>query len=196
MIIDEGAEAKIYEERVFGERVIVKFRLKKRYREKELDESIRLSRTRIEAKMLYKAQLAGIDSPRLIALGKYSIYMSYLKGKLLRDCKATGALPERIGSMLARMHNADISHGDFTTANIMVIGGRPFVIDFGLAHMTKSIEDKAIDLLLIKRSAGNSFYKRLELAYMSKAKQGKEITRRLADIEKRGRYQIRTIAPV
>jgi Kae1-associated kinase Bud32 len=196
MIVNEGAEAKIYEEEFFGEKVIVKFRNKKKYREKRLDESIRLSRTKVEARILYRLEAEQINAPRLVALGRYSIYMSYLQGVLLRDCKMPNSFFGKLGILLAKMHNADISHGDFTPANIIVNKGRPFAIDFGLACITKSVEDKAIDLLLIKRSLNRDQYKKLESAYMSKAKHGKEITRRLIDIEKRGRYQIRTIAPV
>jgi Kae1-associated kinase Bud32 len=131
----------------------------------------------------------------LIAVGKFSIYMSEIKGILLRDIKLKkkGLLKE-IGSMLAHMHNADIAHGDFTPANIMVFDNKPYIIDFGLAEISRSIEEKAIDLLLMKRSLEAKQYKILEESYLKNAKKGEEIIERLKEIEKRGRYQNRSLS--
>ncbi|MGB9732509.1 MAG: KEOPS complex kinase/ATPase Bud32 [Candidatus Micrarchaeia archaeon] len=195
-LISEGAEAKIYVEDLFGERVVVKERVEKKYREKALDIKIRSARTKNEARVLYRALRACSNVPRLIGVGRFSIYMSFIDGKLLRDVRIKRSIIEEVGMLLARMHNADITHGDFTPANIMVSNGKAYVIDFGLASISKSIEEKAIDVLLMKRSLDQRRYKLFELSYMKHAKEGKKVLERVKEIEKRGRYQNRSLNTV
>jgi Kae1-associated kinase Bud32 len=193
-LLSEGAEAKIYMQEIFGERLVVKERIKKEYREASLDEKLRLTRTRNEARILYRAFEAGVKTPRLISVGKFSIYMSYLEGKLLRDVKKSPYLLRQAGLLLAKMHKADIAHGDFTPANIIVSKNSVYVIDFGLAEISKSIEEKAIDLLLMKRSLNEKQYKVLADSYAKAYTGSSDVFRKLVEIEKRGRYQIRTLA--
>jgi Kae1-associated kinase Bud32 len=195
-LISEGAEAKIYVEDLFGERVVVKERVEKKYREKALDIKIRSARTKNEARVLYRALRACSNVPRLIGVGRFSIYMSFIDGKLLRDVRIKRSIIEEVGMLLARMHNADITHGDFTPANIMVSNGKAYVIDFGLASISKSIEEKAIDVLLMKRSLDQRRYKLFELSYMKHTKEGKKVLERVKEIEKRGRYQNRSLNTV
>ena len=193
-LLSEGAEAKIYMQELFGERVVVKERIKKEYREASLDEKLRLARTKNEARILYRAFKAGVRTPRLIGVGKFSIYMGYLEGKLLRDVKKSSYLLRQAGLLLAKMHKADIAHGDFTPANIIVSKNSVYVIDFGLAEISKSIEEKAIDLLLMKRSLNEKQYKVLADSYAKAYTGSSDVFRKLVEIEKRGRYQIRTLA--
>jgi len=192
-LMSEGAEAKIYMQEIFGERLVVKERVKKEYREASLDKRLRLARTRNEARILYRAFEAGVKTPTLIGVGRFSIYMSYLEGKLLRDVKKSPYLLRQAGILLAKMHNADIVHGDFTPANIIVSKNSVYVIDFGLAEISKSIEEKAIDLLLMKRSLNEKQYKVLAYSYAKAYTASSDVFRKLAEIERRGRYQIRTL---
>ncbi|MGC8662192.1 MAG: KEOPS complex kinase/ATPase Bud32 [Candidatus Micrarchaeia archaeon] len=191
--VSEGAESKIYKCKIFNTDVIAKIRLEKTYREKALDELIRISRTKSEARIMYRAWQAGIASPQLLGVGKFSIYMSFIDGVLLRDTKKTKNVLAETGKLLAKMHNKNIAHGDFTTANIMVASGKPYIIDFGLAEVTKNVEEKAIDLLLMKRSLDQAQYYIFEKSYLSNAKEGAKIKERLKEIEKRGRYKTRTL---
>jgi Kae1-associated kinase Bud32 len=191
--IGEGAEARLFETSLFGRRAVVKVRQEKGYRAKELDFALRTSRTRREARLLHKAREAGVGAPRVIALGKFSIYMERIEGKLLKDCAVRASEYGKIGVLLARMHNRGIIHGDFTPANLMVVGKEFCVIDFGLAVENGSDEEKAIDLLLMKRSVQESRYRNLERAYAREAEGSREVLRRLSEVEKRGRYQIRTL---
>ncbi|MEM3247482.1 MAG: hypothetical protein QXD17_01185, partial [Candidatus Micrarchaeaceae archaeon] len=66
-------------------------------------------------------------------------------------------------------------------------------IDFGLAEQTSSAEEKAIDLLLMKRAVDKTQYTTLERAYARLALNSKATIERLHEIEKRGRYQSRTL---
>ncbi|MDE1870062.1 MAG: Kae1-associated serine/threonine protein kinase [Candidatus Micrarchaeota archaeon] len=193
-IVGEGAEAKLYALDVFKARALVKVRIKKEYRVPQLDEEIRETRTRKEAKILYTLAKVGVNAPRMIGLGRFTIYMSRLEGKLLKDTATKPSEFTKIGKQLALMHNANVSHGDFTPANIMKCKEDYFIIDFGLAEISNSLEEKAIDLLLIKRSVDLKRYSSLLRGYAKVSKNSREILKRLEEIEKRGRYQVRTLS--
>lgn len=194
MIFAEGAEAQVFKTEILGEHAVVKTRKRKLYRIKELDDSIRKERTRIEARVLERAQSAGIPVPRLIAVDSFSIYMGLMEGRLLKDVRIPAGSFRNIGRILGKLHNIDIVHGDFTPANIMIDSGRTGVIDFGLSEITKSQEEKALDILLMKRAVGEKEYDSFIEGYMTVSKESKEIMRRLEAIELRGRYQVRTLA--
>jgi len=197
--IGEGAEAKIYLTSIFGNIVLVKVRFRKKYRERALDESLRRSRTKQEAHAMIIARRAGVSVPVVIAFDKFSIYMQRLEGRLLREVLSdTNAnLPYAVfvelGRELAKMHNANIAHGDFTPANIILNNNsHAFIIDFGLSEITSSMEAKALDLLLMKRSITSEQYSAFLQGYAAYSK-SKEVLARLNEIEKRGRYQTRTL---
>lgn len=192
--IGEGAEAKIYQADIFGKELLLKRREEKKYRIKELDERLRKERTKTEARIMFRLGKSGIPTPRVIAVGKFSIYMEKLSGKLLKDLKPTQEILKETGSMLGKMHEQNIAHGDFTPANIMVSGKSIYVIDFGLSEVTNSQEEKALDLLLMKRSIPKREYSIFEESYSRSYNGSKAIVNRLKEIEKRGRYQIRTLA--
>ena len=192
--LSEGAEAKVFETKMFEVDAVVKVRQAKAYRIGELDESLRRSRTRKEARAMLRASEAGVRVPRLLGLGKFSIYMEKMSGKLMKDTLGKHLPYSYIGEMLAKMHAANVIHGDFTPANIMINGKEMYVIDFGLAEISESVENKAIDLLLMKRSIGRREYADLQQAYTRDYTESKQVIARLAEIEKRGRYQIRTLA--
>ena len=191
--LSEGAEAKIYLAKTAGTNVVIKNRIEKKYREKALDDSIRAARNRIEARILYKVSRAGVPAPRLIAASKHTIVMSWIDGRMLNKTRHTSKIMERAGEHLASLHNADISHGDYTPANLMVGKNEVYVIDFGLASITNSLEEKATDLLLMKRSTAKSAFRSFLKGYERKSRMHEEIVARLDDIERRARYQSRTL---
>jgi TP53 regulating kinase-like protein len=56
------------------------------------------------------------------------------------------------------VHKHDISHGDLTLSNILVDGsGGLWLVDFGLSMFNADLEEKAVDIHLLERSAANSF---------------------------------------
>ena len=193
-IFSEGAEAKLYSVRIYGHDALVKTRLQKKYRVRELDVSLRKNRTRREARVMQRLSSAGIGSPKVIAVGAFSICMEKLNGRPLKDIHAASSVYEKAGTLLAKMHMNDVVHGDFTPANMLVYKGVPQVIDFGLSEISKELEGKAIDLLLMKRAIGKREYAAFEKGYRRALPQAKEVLSKLAEIELRGRYQIRTLA--
>ena len=184
----------MYSARLVGFDAIVKERGRKSYRIEQIDTALRESRTRNEAHVLYEAGRLGLNVPRLLALGKFSVYMERLYGKLLRDIDQKPSQFKEIGRELAILHDNGIAHGDFTPANIMKVGSRFFVIDFGLSEITKGAEEKAIDLLLMKRSIDPRCYAAFVRSYAKHSKNAREILAKLDGIEERGRYKIRSVA--
>ena len=173
------------ESALLGRRVVVKSRMVKGYREAGLDTKLRTERTRGEARLLHKAKTAGVSCPTVLEVGDFDITMSFVEGKrpeMGRD-EAYEA-----GRILARLHEADIIHGDYTPANLIrEDGGAIYVIDFGLGFISKDIEDKAVDVFTMLRaiSERDAFI----AGYRGYAK-AKEVLVRVKDVEKRVRYAV------
>ena len=204
-ILSRGAEAIIYLD--LDKRVIIKERIWKKYRIKEINEKIIKNRTKLEVKILNKCSEIGINVPKILEydIEKGIIIMEYLDGILLRDFldKLEGEkkyekikeIFEKIGEYLAKMHNNNIIHNDLTTSNIIVKNDKIYFIDFGLSFFSSRVEDKAVDSHLIKESLKSRHskiedicFKSLINSYKKISKDGNLILKRLERIEKRGRY--------
>jgi len=194
-LIAQGAESKLYLEK----NRIIKNRFRKKYRIKEIDDKLRKFRTKREAKVLEKLQAIKFSSPKLINSDQKEILeIEYIKGKLLKDALENEnykKLSKEIGEKVAILHNNDIIHGDLTTSN-MILNKQIFFIDFGLSFFSKKIEDKAVDLHLLKEALESKHYKIWEDCYLNalksyekKAKFGKEVLKRVKVVESRGRYK-------
>lgn len=194
--ISEGAEADIYSTEVLGLDCILKRRRRKDYISKELDTWIRAHRTKTEARIIGIASMNGINVPKIILVSNNSIWMERIKGKMI-DGAYKGNIPRivlrRIGALLAKLHNLNIVHGDYTKANIMMKDDVPIAIDFGLASQTPAVEEKALDLLLLKRSLGDAEFGAACAQYVKTCKTSDKVIPRLDEIERRGRYQNRSI---
>ena len=135
-----------------------------------------------------------VPVPGILAVGMYTIVMEKLDGTLLRDAKKSQGFYAKVGRAVGSMHRAGVVHGDMTPANIMVVGARPFIIDFGLAGITDSAEERALDILLMKRSLEVKRFASFLRGYSSGNSGIGRVVERLSIIEKRGRYQVRTLA--
>jgi Kae1-associated kinase Bud32 len=185
--IARGAEAIIKKE---GDKVI-KDRIPKSYRHKEIDEKLRTSRTKREAKILEK--LKGI-TPKLIKTDKTLLEMEYIEGKALHDILTKKPLlAKKIGEKTGLMHDQNIVHGDLTTGN-MILDKKNEIkfIDFGLSSISYKTEDKAVDLHLFLEAVESKHYAAKEQIWKEflkgyNPKNKKEILERLEIVEKRGR---------
>ncbi|MCX6776915.1 MAG: KEOPS complex kinase/ATPase Bud32 [Candidatus Micrarchaeota archaeon] len=192
-----GAEAELYLDTLLGKSIVRKKRVPKKYRIREIDVPLRKSRTRSEASLLHSAKEAGVACPSIYEIGDFEIKLSFIDGVLLRDfirkhkTRGLSRMVRAVGEALASLHSADVVHGDFTTANIMVSKGKVFFIDFGLGGFSKDPEEKAIDVLLMKKSLGNESAYRSLLSGYEKYNRYPEVMEQLAEIEKRGRYVVR-----
>ncbi|SRR3989338_1170511 len=194
-LIAQGAESKLFLE----DNEVIKDRFSKKYRLREIDEKLRKSRTRREAKILGELKKISFPAPKLIFNNeKDTIKMEFIKGKLLKNVlekKSYYELSEEIGKKVAILHNKGIIHGDLTTSN-MFLGKEIYFIDFGLSFFSEKIEDKAVDLHLLKEALESKHYNIWEncfkaalKGYGKYAKDSGAIIKRLDAVESRGRYK-------
>ena len=301
-VLQQGAEAVIVK---IGNKVI-KDRISKSYRLKELDEKIRKLRTKSETKLLIKASSI-INCPKpminnaynqtsknhsLLITKKsanknkqeinnnYQIIMPFIKGKKLSAYLDSFSITKQklilnqISKDVAKLHDADIIHGDLTTSNMIYVedlpahsrsqinnnfinkksnkeysnisligrhsslttlnksvsnansklgvGGERFregenkltniqtrsgvggdgrwviyFIDFGLGYSNGKVEDKAVDIHLLKQALEAKHFKNWETLFKSfiqgylsiNKTESKTVLERLKAVEKRGRYK-------
>lgn len=234
-IIGIGAEATLIEK----DGKLIKRRTKKSYRLPLLDEKLRKQRTKKEAKLLEKASKL-IPVPKVLKTDeKQEIDMIFIEGRKLSEhldnLKDAEEVCIQIGNNIAKLHDADIIHGDLTTSNMIYVNdkkedidnknnhsissdinnlssikerneraggaheatvkGNVFFIDFGLGFESKKIEDKAVDLHLIKQALEAKHFNNYDKFFKAVLK-GYEISKhheatinRLKAVEKRGRYK-------
>ncbi len=199
-IIKRGAEAVIYD---VGDAVL-KYRVKKGYRIREIDESQRRRRTKREARIMTEARRIGVLVPRIIEVKEFEILMEKIEGKRLRDVaeeldeKTLREVCTKIGESIAKLHAHNLIHGDLTTSNFILRDKEVYFIDFGLAFRSKREEDKAYDLYVLKQALKATHFSKFELmwraildGYRRIYSEAKSILKRLEEIEKRGRYKER-----
>lgn len=189
-LIYRGAEAEVYFGKYLGFDVVIKRRIPKSYRIRQLDEHIRATRTKREAALMVAAQ-AVIAVPHILDVDLVNgvIVMEYVAGPKLRDCIDT-AKALMIGRDLRRLHAIDVVHGDLTTSNMIWHGGRIWYVDFGLAQRTRRIEDKATDLVVLKKMIASTHFDRFEQLWKAVCRgyADEQIISKMAEIERRARY--------
>ncbi|MHA1268853.1 MAG: KEOPS complex kinase/ATPase Bud32 [Candidatus Helarchaeota archaeon] len=207
MLFKKGAEANLYLEEWYGKKIIIKRRYRKLYRIEELDFQLRKIRTFHESKLLLESRKIGVPTPfiYLIDVKNTSIYMDFIEGdqikKVLNSLENKIEVCQIIGEKIGLLHSHNIIHGDLTTSNIILTkSGMIYFIDFGLGSFSNSIEDKGVDLHLIKKALESTHYKIAENCFNAlllgyEKATGKEflndIKVKLVEIENRGRYIIR-----
>lgn len=197
MIIAQGAEAVLIKEGTS----LVKERIKKDYRIKEIDEKIRKLRTRSEIRLIERASKI-INTPKIINSDDKTmkINMEFIDGIKLVDhldnSKNREKILTKIGNEVALLHNNNIIHGDLTTSNMILKDDDIYFIDFGLGFISDKSEDKAVDIHLFKQALDSKHYTHSEKSfesflkgYKEKSNNFKEISNRLEKVEARGRYK-------
>lgn len=195
-IIAKGAEAIIIKK---GS-IIIKDRIKKGYRHPQLDEKLRKLRTRQEARLIEKISQV-IPCPTLIKVNETTkqIEIEYLKGGKLADSldslKNKGNVARKIGLHVSKLHAADIIHGDLTTSNMILQHKEVYLIDFGLGFQSHRIEDKAVDLHVLKEAlearhpkSSAKVWKAILAGYKTSTN-AESVLKQLEKVEKRGRYK-------
>ena len=196
-VIARGAEAII----TLKNNIVTKNRIEKSYRYPDLDKKIRKLRTRSESKILQKASKI-VNVPKVINVDEKNtkIELEYIEGKRLSEyLEKTNykKMSEKIGKGLAKLHDNNIIHGDLTTSNLILNEkkNKVYFIDFGLGFHSPRIEDKAVDLHLIKQALEAKHPTIHEGAFKSviegyqKSKSAKRTIEQLEKVEKRGRYK-------
>ena len=102
-------------------------------------------------------------------------------------------ISEEIGEKIAVMHDKGIIHGDLTTSNMIFSNGKVYLIDFGLSFFSDKIEDREVDLHLLRQALESKHYKLWEKCFKSalkgyeKSKFAEQTIKRLEKVELRGR---------
>lgn len=108
-------------------------------------------------------------------------------------------LVERIGQILAKMHDEDVIHGDLTTSNILLRPGQEdedsqlFVIDFGLSYSSTLPEDKGVDLYVLEKAFLSThpntekLFEKLLKSYVASSNKSSAVIRKLDEVRLRGR---------
>jgi TP53 regulating kinase-like protein len=201
-----GAEAYLFKENWYGRQILKKVRVSKAYRHPVLDQQLRVARTIHEAKILTDVRKLGISTPIIyyVDIPNATIFMEFIEGIRVKEWLIANPtdhieLLTRIGEMIGILHKNDIIHGDLTTSNMIIqeTTEKIYLIDFGLAEYSTTLESRGIDLHLIRRALQSTHFKILESCFTAilegysqilGAEYTKEILQRLDDIEHRGRY--------
>ncbi len=188
-----GAEAIIIINKKEG--FVIKRRVEKPYRIKELDIIVRKKRNRTEAKIMEKLLNNNLQVPKIIEIKNFEIVMEFINGKTLKELNDENKLNEKIikqmAEIVSKMHELGIVHGDLTLKNFLLSEKGLYIIDFGLSYFSHHIEDKATDLVVLKDVLTLENKKHLFDKFLTyyKQKNKEEILKRIKEIEERGRYK-------
>ncbi|KAL1516885.1 hypothetical protein ABEB36_000722 [Hypothenemus hampei] len=173
ILVKQGAEARLYQGTYLGRPVIVKERFVKNYRHKHLDDTLTKERMKSETKAIVRCKSVGIPTPMifLVDFNRRMIFMEHLMHSMvLKDyieqtpLDILFQLSILIGVTLGKMHEGNIIHGDLTSSNMLLVNKhnkdefldlnelKLVLIDFGLAHVDPSAEDKGVDLYVLERA--------------------------------------------
>jgi TP53 regulating kinase and related kinases len=198
-VLSKGAEADIYRTRWFGNDAVSKIRVKKPYRQKSLDNEIRRNRTLREATMLSNAKETGVRTPFIYFVDPVSaeIVMEFIEGINVKE-KMDENLALHMGRYAGLLHINNLIHNDLTTSNFINSKNNQLVLlDFGLSFFSERLEDKAVDIRLVKEVFSSSYasiydliFSRFLLGYSSiiSQKDMRATLRIVHEIEQRGRY--------
>ncbi|KAK9883303.1 hypothetical protein WA026_001484 [Henosepilachna vigintioctopunctata] len=214
-LLYQGAEAKLYKGIYLGKTVLAKERFKKCYRHPELDGIITKERMKAESRAIVRCKSAGIRTPTLYLVDyrRRIIILEYfedclnMKEYINKYCESESLeeLSIQVGKMIGKMHSINVIHGDLTSSNILLVKKKKsegfilknldlVLIDFGLAHIESTTEDKGVDLYVLERallsthSVAQDLFKNILEGYASENKKAfKEILIKYDDIRARGR---------
>ncbi|XP_066256406.1 EKC/KEOPS complex subunit TP53RK [Euwallacea similis] len=214
-LIKQGAEARLYQGTYLGKQTIAKERFPKKYRHKHLDETITKERIKAETKVIVRCKTLGISTPMIffVDFDRRTIFMEhFIHSIVLKDFIEQTALETLldlsiiIGNTLGKMHAGSIIHGDLTSSNMLLVNKhnkddfsnlkelKLVLIDFGLAHIDPSAEDKGVDLYVLERAllsthvVADKIFPKILKGYKEGYKGGfKEVLSKFEEVRARGR---------
>lgn len=205
-IIYRGAESIIYLDTFDGQKVLVKERVKKRYRLDQIDEKLRKERTRKEVKLLTEARKLNVLTQVIIHVDfqNHKIIMENIDGIRVKEFLNSAMKKDiekvcfQIGELIGRLHAGNIIHGDLTTSNMIIKDNQIYFIDFSLGEVSKRLEDKGVDLNLLNEAIKSTHFKNFKICwsnivkgYKQEYNESNKILETVKEIEKRARYMER-----
>ncbi|KAK8807077.1 hypothetical protein WA158_003836 [Blastocystis sp. Blastoise] len=206
-LIAQGAEGKLYKGYWQGMPTLIKERVSKAYRHPLLDKSIRSKRLSQEARSIMRCRRAGVRTPSVYFIDPETccIYMEYVDGITLNQFISTSnnkndviELCKQVGIIIAKLHEANLIHGDLTTSNFLVTNHTHelVLIDFGLTTTSSSTEDKGVDLYVLERAflsthpESDILFKSVLDTYETYSQKSKDVMVQLAKVRARGRKRL------
>jgi len=193
-MLKNGAEAVVYlEEGPEGRKVLVKERIPKVYRHKEIDEIIRKERNRTEAKLMSEARSYGISTPIIYDVEDFKLKMQYIEGVTIKYL-INPEISKNVGKLIGRLHSSGIVHGDLTTSNLMLVGKKLYLLDFGLAYFDKGLEARGVDVHVLFQTyesthrGHEALIEAFKKGYQSTFIDSEDVLKRVGEIKKRARY--------
>ena len=196
-----GAEAEIRRTEWHGRAAVEKTRVAKAYRLETLDDGLRKSRIRTEARLMAEARRAGIAIPVLydIDLARHRLVLEFLDGPTAKEAlqkrlAEPRELAREIGRLAGTLHANGIVHGDLTTSNMLWREGRLYMIDFSMGEKTDSLESQGVDLRLLKEAWTSAHFDIRDMldealaAYRQTYPRSEAAIAKMREIEERGRY--------
>lgn len=204
-LIKKGAEADLYLIDWLGLPAVKKVRVPKPYLQPQLDQSIRTYRTSHEALFLKKARECGVLTPIVYFVDPKNaeLIMQFIQGERLKELLLSKSddvclrLCMEMGKIIALLHQKDIMHSDLTPSNFILSEKGLVAIDFGLTFTSKKLEDRAVDLHLLKgvlvstyTGKADAFFNAVLDGYGSilGVENVNTLKAKIREIERRGRY--------
>lgn len=199
--VNRGAEAVVEITDYLGYKAVLKHRPEKKYRHPELDKKLRTVRMKNEAKLMKDVRNSGVKTPVVfdIDLHNGDLVMEYIEGSKVKDLIDSGidteSICEKIGVSLAKIHNANICHGDLTTSNMILTEDDELcIIDFSMGSSKCGLEEKGVDIHLLERAFSSAHSESFSLfdviikAYCENMPDSDSVMKRVQNIKERARY--------
>lgn len=204
-LVSQGAEARVWQGQFLGKPVIMKQRFSKQYRHPVLDTKLTVGRLNQEVRSMLRARKSGVLTPCIFYVEHEAatIYMERIEGQTVRDIllsstlstAETNELLQKIGQVLATLHDGGLIHGDLTTSNMLVrkADAAVVLIDFGLSFNSTIPEDKGVDLYVLERAFTSAHSKQTDMfdilmtAYKKHSRQWSAVFNKFAEVRMRGR---------
>ena len=198
-----GAESRISMSDFHGRSVVLKERIRKRYRNRDLDHSLRNIRARNEIIVMTRIAESGCNVPVIYDFNPHGpvttlgmvpgITLAEFLRKNSRELNIS--VMKDIGRYVALFHQRGVSHGDLTTANILVgVKNMPYFIDCSFGKADSAPNDMAADIFLFRESLRSLHTDSGELfgafsdSYSSHYPEYRKIFEEVEKIESRRRY--------
>lgn len=202
VLIKRGAEAELRRTEFLGRPAVAKARVPKAYRLADLDDGLRRSRMRMEARLMAEARAAGVSVPILydIDVASATLVMEFIDGPTAKEVLDRGGprareTARKIGQVVGRLHRAGLVHGDLTTSNMILRDGRIVMIDFSLGAKDAGREARGVDLHLLREglvsahAQATTFYREAIRGYREVlGREAEDVMATVKEIESRGRY--------
>jgi len=202
-VIYRGAESLIFLDDFEGQEAVIKERIVKNYRIKQLDDKLRKERTKKEVKLLTEARKVGVPTPKILHVSEKDskIVMENISGIRAKEFLNTASDKDidevcfQIGRLVGRLHQSNIIHGDLTTSNMILKDKNIYFIDFSLGEISNRIEDKGVDLKLFLEVLNSTHFKIADKCWFNFADgykkeylNAEQILEKVKEIKKRVRY--------